>query len=150
MKKVLLLGAGHAQLSVLQALARPRLPGGDVLLVTPYPRQIYSGMVPGLIAGRYAEDEIAIDVVALAKDCGVHLRLGHAVALDARLAPGDAGRKTASRSSTTCCRSTPARCRTANAFLRPRHALSCARSRTSWRCGSARAARRCIGRWRWC
>jgi selenide,water dikinase len=83
MKKVLLLGAGHAQLSVLQALAQARMPGGDLLLVTPYTRQLYSGMVPGLIAGRYGEDDVAIDVVPLARDAGVHLRIGSAVALDA-------------------------------------------------------------------
>jgi pyridine nucleotide-disulfide oxidoreductase family protein len=83
MKKVLLLGAGHAQLSVLQALARQRLPGGDMLLVTPHTRQFYSGMVPGLIAGRYAEDDCAIDIAPLAKQAGVHLRIGQAVALDA-------------------------------------------------------------------
>jgi NADH dehydrogenase FAD-containing subunit len=83
MKKVLLLGAGHAQLSVLAALKQQRLAGGELLLVTPYPRQLYSGMVPGLIAGRFAEDEIAIDVMPLARDSGVHLRIGQAVALDA-------------------------------------------------------------------
>jgi selenide,water dikinase len=83
MKKLLLLGAGHAQLSVLEALARQRMPGGDLLLVTPYPRQLYSGMVPGVIAGRYTEDEAAVDIVALAKAAGVHLRIGQAVGLDA-------------------------------------------------------------------
>ncbi len=83
MKKVLLLGAGHAQLSVLQTLVQQRLAGGDVLLVTPYPRQLYSGMVPGLIAGRFGEDDCAIDVMALARRAGVHFRLGQAVALDA-------------------------------------------------------------------
>jgi pyridine nucleotide-disulfide oxidoreductase family protein len=83
MKKVLLLGAGHAQLSVLQALAQQRMPGGDILLVTPHTRQFYSGMVPGLIAGRFAEDDCAIDVVPLAKAAGVHLRIGTAAALDA-------------------------------------------------------------------
>jgi pyridine nucleotide-disulfide oxidoreductase family protein len=83
MKKVLLLGAGHAQLSVLEALAKARLAGGDVLLVTPHPRQLYSGMVPGLIAGRFGEDDCAIDVMALARNAGVHFRLGQALALDA-------------------------------------------------------------------
>jgi pyridine nucleotide-disulfide oxidoreductase family protein len=83
MKKVLLLGAGHAQLSVLAALARQRMAGADMLLVTPYARQMYSGMVPGLIAGRYAEDDCAIDVVPWARAAGVHLRIGQAVALDA-------------------------------------------------------------------
>jgi pyridine nucleotide-disulfide oxidoreductase family protein len=83
MKRVLLLGAGHAQLSVLASLAQQRMPGGDILLVTPHPRQFYSGMVPGLIAGRFAEDECAIDIAALAKAAGVHLRIGSATALDA-------------------------------------------------------------------
>ena len=82
MKKVLLLGAGHAQLSVLEALARQRIAGGDVLLVTPHPRLLYSGMLPGLIAGRYTEDDASIDIVALARAAGVHLRQGSAVALD--------------------------------------------------------------------
>jgi pyridine nucleotide-disulfide oxidoreductase family protein len=83
MKKVLLLGAGHAQLSVLASLAQQRMPSGDILLVTAYPRQVYSGMVPGLIAGRFSEDECAIDVAPLAKAAGVHLRIGQATALDA-------------------------------------------------------------------
>jgi pyridine nucleotide-disulfide oxidoreductase family protein len=83
MKKVLLLGAGHAQLSVLASLAEQRMPSGDILLVTPHTRQFYSGMVPGLIAGRFAEDDCAIDVVPLAQAAGVHLRLGAAAALDA-------------------------------------------------------------------
>ncbi len=83
MKKLLLLGAGHAQLSVLSSLSASRMPGGDILLVTPHTRQFYSGMVPGLIAGRYAEDDCAIDVVPLAKAAGVHLRIGQAASLDA-------------------------------------------------------------------
>jgi selenide,water dikinase len=82
-KKLLLLGAGHAQLSVLEALARQRIAGGDTLLVTPHPRLLYSGMLPGLIAGRYAEDEASVDILALARAASVHLRLGSAVALDA-------------------------------------------------------------------
>ena len=83
MKRVLLLGAGHAQLSVLGALARQRLPGAEVALVTPSPRTWYSGMVPGLIAGRYSADDCTIDVTALAQAAGVPLHLGRAVALDA-------------------------------------------------------------------
>jgi selenide,water dikinase len=82
MKRVLLLGAGHAQLSVLQALARQRLPGAQVQLVTAHERQFYSGMLPGLIAGRYTAAQCSIDVVALARAADVPMRLGRAVALD--------------------------------------------------------------------
>ena len=82
MKRVLLVGAGHAQLAVLGALTRQRLPGAQVLLVTAHARQFYSGMLPGLVAGRFSEDDCAIDIVALASAAGVHLRIGHAAALD--------------------------------------------------------------------
>jgi pyridine nucleotide-disulfide oxidoreductase family protein len=84
MKRVLLLGAGHAQLSVLAAVMRQRLPGAEVMLVTPQAQLLYSGMVPGLIAGRHAAADCAIDIAALAKTAGVPLRLGRAVALDAQ------------------------------------------------------------------
>jgi pyridine nucleotide-disulfide oxidoreductase family protein len=83
MKRVLLLGAGHAQLSVLAALKRRRLAGAEVLLVTAHERLFYSGMLPGLVAGRYEEDECTIDIAALARKANVPLRIGRAVALDA-------------------------------------------------------------------
>jgi pyridine nucleotide-disulfide oxidoreductase family protein len=84
MKRVLLLGAGHAQLAVLADVMRQRLPGAEVLLVTPQAQLLYSGMVPGLIAGRHAIADCTIDIAALAKTAGVPLRLGRAVALDAQ------------------------------------------------------------------
>jgi selenide,water dikinase len=83
MKRVVLLGAGHAQLSVLAALATMRLPGAEVLLISASERLIYSGMVPGLIAGRYAVDDCSVALVPLAAAAGVQLLLGRAVALDA-------------------------------------------------------------------
>jgi pyridine nucleotide-disulfide oxidoreductase family protein len=84
MKRVLLLGAGHAQLAVLADLMRQRLPGGEVLLVTPQPQLLYTGMVPGLVGGRYATADCTIDIAALCRAAGVPLRLGRAVALDAQ------------------------------------------------------------------
>ena len=83
MKRVLLLGAGHAQLAVLAALARRRLPDADVMLVSASERQIYSGMVPGLIAGRYSIDECSIAVAPLAAAAGVSFVRGRAIAIDA-------------------------------------------------------------------
>ncbi len=83
MRRVVLVGAGHAQLSVLQALAQQRLPGAQVLLVSASERLIYSGMVPGLIAGRYAADECAIAIAPLAAAAGAQFLRGQATALDA-------------------------------------------------------------------
>jgi selenide,water dikinase len=84
MKRVLLLGAGHAQLSVLATLARQRLAGAEVMLVTATPRLFYSGMLPGFVAGRYEEADCTIDIAALARAADVPLRIGRAVALDAQ------------------------------------------------------------------
>ena len=93
MKKLVLVGGGHAQLAVLQALARQRAAHLDVVLVTPSPWQYYSGMLPGFIAGHYAEADCRIDLRPLAKAAGVRLQLGQAVELAAderqlRLAEG--------------------------------------------------------------
>jgi pyridine nucleotide-disulfide oxidoreductase family protein len=82
-KRVVLIGAGHAQLAVLVALARQRLPGAEVVLVSPSERQVYSGMVPGLIAGRYRLDDCSIAVAPLAAAAGVRFVRDHAIALDA-------------------------------------------------------------------
>ncbi|MEO8718726.1 MAG: FAD-dependent oxidoreductase [Burkholderiales bacterium] len=78
MKRVLLIGGGHAHAWVLRA----GLPGA-VTLVTPYPHHVYSGMLPGFIAGHYTLDEIRIDVAKLAARAGVKLVLGRVAALDA-------------------------------------------------------------------
>ena len=51
MKRLVLLGGGHAHVKVLADLAERPLSRWDVHLVTPYRRQIYSGMLPGWIAG---------------------------------------------------------------------------------------------------
>ena len=83
MKRLLLLGAGHAHLAVLGALARRRIPGAEVVLVSPSERFIYSGRVPGLIAGRFDASECSIDVASLAAAAGVRFLRGRAAAIDA-------------------------------------------------------------------
>ena len=83
MKRVLLLGAGHAQLAVLAALAQRRLPEADVVLVSASERQIYSGMVPGLIAGRYSVEDCSIEVEPLAAAAVVSFVRARAAAIDA-------------------------------------------------------------------
>ena len=57
MKRLLLAGGGHAHVGVLQALAARPLQDTEVTLVTPAARQIYSGMLPGWIAGHYALEQ---------------------------------------------------------------------------------------------
>jgi selenide,water dikinase len=82
-RRLLLLGGGHAHVQVLDAWARAPLPGVELCLVTPHARQMYSGMVPGLVAGHYAAGQCAIPLPALAAAAGARLRLDAATALDA-------------------------------------------------------------------
>ena len=81
-KRLLLLGGGHAQVHVLQALAREPMVGTQVALITPFARQLYSGMVPGLVAGHYRAEQCAIALQPLAAAARVHFIEGAAVALD--------------------------------------------------------------------
>ena len=82
-RRLLLLGGGHTHVHVLQDLARQPLAGAEVALVTPFARQLYSGMVPGLVAGHYRAEQCAIALPALARSAGVHFIESAAVCLDA-------------------------------------------------------------------
>ena len=66
MKRLVLLGGGHAHVEVLRSLAERGDHRWEVTMVTPYPWLTYSGMVPGLFAGHYEIDQCTIDLQALA------------------------------------------------------------------------------------
>lgn len=53
MKRLVLVGSGHAHLSVLRVLACEKPTGIEVVLISPSSYQNYSGMLPGWIAGHY-------------------------------------------------------------------------------------------------
>jgi selenide,water dikinase len=82
MKRLLLLGGGHAQIHVLAELARQPLAGWDVQLVSPYRRLIYSGMLPGWIAGHYPIEACAIPLDQLALRAGVRFHQTSGTGLD--------------------------------------------------------------------
>jgi pyridine nucleotide-disulfide oxidoreductase family protein len=69
-KKLLLLGAGHAHVQVLSRLAHHRPADLDITVVTPYPHQTYSGMTPGLVAGHYSEQDCQIPLEPLVRAAG--------------------------------------------------------------------------------
>jgi selenide,water dikinase len=66
MKKLLLVGAGHAHLEILRRFHRHPLPGVELAVVSLGPLHYYSGMVPGYLQGTYREAEIAVRVPDLA------------------------------------------------------------------------------------
>lgn len=83
LKHLILAGAGHAQLAVLRKLAHAHRRDLAVTLVTPVQRQVYSGMLPGCIAGHYQREQCEIDVAALARQAHAAVRLETIVAWDA-------------------------------------------------------------------
>ncbi|MEO8411844.1 MAG: pyridine nucleotide-disulfide oxidoreductase, partial [Propionivibrio sp.] len=71
MKHLLLIGGGHAHVHVLDALAQQPFADTAITLISPYPRQIYSGMLPGWIAGDYTLEKCAIPIERLAARAGI-------------------------------------------------------------------------------
>jgi selenide,water dikinase len=73
---------------VLTALGRKPVAGLETVLVSPFPRQVYSGMLPGWIAGHYELDACVVPLEPLAQRAGASFVQAHVarVDLDARLA----------------------------------------------------------------
>ncbi|WP_257755436.1 FAD-dependent oxidoreductase [Burkholderia glumae] len=81
-RHLVLLGGGHAHLHVLESLARSPLPDVRVTLVSPYRHQIYSGMLPGWIAGHYPLADCTISLDRLAKAAQAEFMCIRACALE--------------------------------------------------------------------
>ena len=85
MKRLLLVGAGHAHALVLLDLAQSPIPGVEVTVVSPHRLAPYSGMVPGWLAGLYAFDDIVIDFSNLCAAAGARWVDGELNSLDTQL-----------------------------------------------------------------
>src|SRR3984893_17975768 len=59
-------GGGHAHIQGLRRWAMAPVPGARLTLVVDWPIAVYSGMVPGFVAGQYTRDDLEIDVRPLA------------------------------------------------------------------------------------
>jgi NADH dehydrogenase FAD-containing subunit len=81
-KRLVLAGAGHAHLKMLSVLRHKPLYGARVTLVSPRPRQIYSAMLPGVVAGHYRRAEAEIDVAGLCEAAYVEFVQGTIASLD--------------------------------------------------------------------
>jgi len=82
-RRLLLLGAGHAHLHLLARLAEHHPADWQVTLITPHDAQTYSGMVPGLLAGRYSEAEVQIALAPLLQAGRVRWHAGRCTAIHA-------------------------------------------------------------------
>lgn len=76
------MGGGHAHVQVLRGLARTPAAGVQLTVVLDRAEAVYSGMVPGLVAGDYRAGELEIDVARLARRAGARVLLHAATRVD--------------------------------------------------------------------
>jgi pyridine nucleotide-disulfide oxidoreductase family protein len=83
MKRLVLAGGGHSHLFVLRDLALSRPQDLEVTLINPEPWMLYSGMVPGWIAGHYSLMDCRVALDSLALRASARTLIGSVVGLDA-------------------------------------------------------------------
>lgn len=83
MKRLILVGSGHAHLFVLRQLAETPLMQVKVTLISPSPWQDYSGMYPGWMAGYYKIDQCRIDILKFVVAANIEFIQDAVVGMDA-------------------------------------------------------------------
>ncbi len=81
-KRLLLIGGGHAHIEVLRQFAKAPEPGVEIVLVSPESSLLYSGMLPGIVAGHYSTGEAQIALPPLAARASARFVRDSVVALD--------------------------------------------------------------------
>lgn len=83
-KKLILVGAGHAHLAVLQRLTQQQLRDTEVSLICAERYQAYSGMLPAWMAGYVTASTLQIDLLPLCQAAGVTWIQEHMLGMDAQ------------------------------------------------------------------
>lgn len=69
-REIVLLGGGHAHIEVIRRFGSNPIRDSRLTVFDPNPRPVYSGMVPGFVAGQYQRRELEIDLKALCDRSG--------------------------------------------------------------------------------
>ena len=80
--EIVLVGGGHAHVQVVRRWMMDPVAGVRLTWVLDRPVAVYSGMVPGFVAGSYERRELEIDCVPLGRRAGARLILAAATGLD--------------------------------------------------------------------
>src|SRR4029450_3941424 len=80
---LVLVGGGHAHIQVLRRWAMAPIPGARLTLVVDRTVAVYSGMVPGFVAGQYSAEALEIAVRPLALPAGARCIVAAATGVDA-------------------------------------------------------------------
>jgi selenide,water dikinase len=81
-KRLILVGGGHAHVEVLRGFGLQPLADVELLLISPDRFTPYSGMLPGLVAGHYSFEECHIDLEAVTRFARARFLRDQAVGLD--------------------------------------------------------------------
>lgn len=82
-RELVLVGGGHSHIQTLAHFAEEPPPACNATMVVDLPVAVYSGMVPGFVAGQYRKQEVEIDVVELCRRAGVRVVIGRVTGVDA-------------------------------------------------------------------
>lgn len=81
-KKLVFVGAGHAHLYVLTAFKQTARIDTDIHLITPYDHVVYSGMVPGMVAGHYSANDCTISLPKLLDHTAIKITYAACAGID--------------------------------------------------------------------